>query len=147
MGPLPFMVIMMNIPQPRIVNARFKESNLAYWLHDFKSWNQERFAGEVIEAMKSAYGIEVKFDENLITILTDQMNTYVLASQALNSEPMIENANNGARMANPNQKIRDTSLARVIQIMTVMGLLPSGRPKRSSIPTEIDELLAGPKFA
>jgi P27 family predicted phage terminase small subunit len=97
--------------------------------------------------MKSAYGVEVKFDENLITILTDQMNTYVLAAQALSAEPLIENANNGARMANPNQKIRDTSLARVIQIMTAMGLLPSGRPKRSSTPTEIDELLAGPKFA
>jgi hypothetical protein len=140
------MAMIMNIPQPKLVAARFKESNLAYWLHDFKSWNQDRFAGEVNEAMKSAYGIEVKFDENLITILTDQMNTYVLAAQALSVEALIEDANNGARMANPNQKIRDTSLARVIQIMTAMGLLPSGRPKRSAIPTEIDELLAGPKL-
>ena len=137
----------MKRPKPHIVTDRFKESNLAYWLVDFKSWNSDRFAGEVKEAMKQAYGIEVKFDDNLVTILTDQMNTYVLATQALSVEPLIELANNGARMANPNQKIRDTSLSRIIQIMTTMGLLPSGRPKRSNAPTEIDDILAGPKAA
>jgi phage terminase small subunit len=133
--------------KPHVVDDRFKESNLAYWLTDFSSWSKDRFAGEVREAMVSAYGLEVAFDENLVTILTDQMNTYVLATQTLAVEPLIELANNGARMANPNQKIRDTSLSRIIQIMTTMGLLPSGRPKRSNAPTEIDDILAGPKAA
>jgi hypothetical protein len=125
----------------------FKKTNLAYWLADFESWDMDRFAGEVREAMIAAYGMDHKFDENLISILANQMNTYVLAAQALSIEPVLEDANNGTRMANPNQKVRDTALSRVIQIMTAMGLLPSGRPKKSAAPTEIDAILAGPKSA
>ena len=59
----------------------------------------------------------------------------------------IEYANNGARMANPNQKVRDTALARVMQLLTMLGLVPNGRPKKSNAPTDIDELLEGPKYA
>ena len=97
--------------------------------------------------MVDTYGLEVKFDTHLITMLADQMDTYVKSTKALLSEDLIEYANNGARMANPNQKVRDTSLARIMQLLTMLGLVPNGRPKRSNTPTEIDELLEGPKFA
>ena len=63
------------------------------------------------------------------------------------TEDLVEFAQNGARMANPNQKIRDAALAKIMQLLTMLGLVPNGRPKKSSAPTEIDELLEGPKYA
>jgi phage terminase small subunit len=117
---------------------------LAHWLEDPTTWDREKFSAEVRDAMVDAYGVDVKFDTHLITMLTDQMDTYVKAASALNSEELVEYATNNARMANPNQKIRDSALARVMQLLTMLGLVPNGRPKRSNAPTEIDELLAGP---
>lgn len=128
----------------KITMQRLREANLAHWLEDPTTWDKEKFAAEVNKAMADAYGQEVSFDTHLITMLTDQMDTYVKAASALMTEQLIEMANNGARMANPNQKVRDSALARVMQLLTMLGLVPSGRPKKSGIPTEIDELLAGP---
>jgi phage terminase small subunit len=130
-----------------VVQIRLREANLAKWLENPDTWDKEVFAGEVNQAMISAYGMEVSFDEHLITMLADQMDTYVKATKALLNEELIEYANNGARMANPNQKVRDCSLARVMQLLTMLGLVPNGRPKKSAAPNEIDELLEGPKVA
>ena len=94
-----------------------------------------------------AYGLDVQFDEHIITMLADQMDTYVKAAKNLLTEDLVEFAQNGARMANPNQKIRDAALAKIMQLLTMLGLVPNGRPKKSSAPTEIDELLEGPKYA
>ena len=128
----------------KVTMQKMREANLAHWLEDPTTWDKDKFASEVNAAMVEAYGVDVKFDTHLISMLTDQMDTYVKAASALMTEDLIEYANNGARMANPNQKVRDSALARVMQLLTMLGLVPSGRPKRSNIPTEIDELLAGP---
>ena len=127
-----------------IAMDKLKTANLAHWLEDPTTWDKEKFAKEVGDAMVESYGMEVEFDSHLITMLTDQMDTYVKAASALMTEDLIEMANNGARMSNPNQKVRDSALARIMQLLTMLGLVPSGRPKRSNAPTEIDELLAGP---
>jgi phage terminase small subunit len=125
---------------------RLEGAGVANWLKNPQSWDKESFAIQIRKAMVDAYGLEVEIDEHMITMLTDQMDTYVKAAKALLTEDLIELANNGARMANPNQKVRDGALARIMQLMTMLGLVPSGRPKRSNTPTEIDELLAGPKY-
>ena len=134
-------------PNLTVVEGRFEIAGLAHWLKNPETWNKELFAQEVNKAMIDAYGLEVKFDEHLVTILADQMDTYVKATSNIEKEGLIEFANNGARMANPNQKVRDTSLARVMQILTMLGLVPNGRPKKANAPTELDELLEGPKIA
>lgn len=125
---------------------RLEGAGVANWLKNPQSWDKESFAIQIRKAMVDAYGLEVEIDEHMITMLTDQMDTYVKAAKALLTEDLIELANNGARMANPNQKVRDGALARIMQLMTMLGLVPSGRPKRSNAPTDIDELLAGPKY-
>ena len=125
---------------------RLEGAGVANWLKNPQSWDKETFAIQIRKAMVDAYGLEVEIDEHMITMLTDQMDTYVKAAKALLVEDLIELANNGARMANPNQKVRDGALARIMQLMTMLGLVPSGRPKRSNTPTDIDELLAGPKY-
>jgi phage terminase small subunit len=125
---------------------RLEGAGVANWLKNPQSWDKETFAIQIRKAMVDAYGLEVDIDEHMITMLTDQMDTYVKAAKALLVEDLIELANNGARMANPNQKVRDGALARIMQLMTMLGLVPSGRPKRSNTPTDIDELLAGPKY-
>lgn len=125
---------------------RLEGAGVANWLKNPQSWDKETFAIQIRKAMVDAYGLEVEIDEHMITMLTDQMDTYVKAAKALLVEDLIELANNGARMANPNQKVRDGALARIMQLMTMLGLVPSGRPKRSNAPTDIDELLAGPKY-
>lgn len=131
----------------KIAHLRLVEANLAEWLEKPDTWDRKRFAEQVTKAMVDAYGIEVKFDQHLVSMLTDQMETYVKATKALQSEDLIEYANNGARMPNPNQKVRDTALARVMQLLTMLGLVPNGRPKKSNAPTELEELLEGPKYA
>lgn len=131
----------------KVAFLRLRESGLATWLEQPEAWDKKIFAQEVNQIMVDTYGLEVKFDTHLITMLADQMDTYVKSTKALLTEDLIEYANNGARMANPNQKVRDTSLARIMQLLTMLGLVPNGRPKRSNTPTEIDELLEGPKFA
>lgn len=125
---------------------RLEVAGIADWLKNPESWNKENFAVQIRKAMVDAYGLDVEIDEHLITMLSDQMDTYVKAAKALLVEDLIEFANNGARMANPNQKVRDSALARIMQLMTMLGLVPNGRPKKSNTPTDIDELLAGPKF-
>lgn len=129
-----------------IAFQRLETAGIANWLKNPDSWNKEFFAMQIRKAMVDAYGLDVEIDEHLITMLADQMDTYVKAAKALLVEDLIEFANNGARMANPNQKVRDGALARIMQLMTMLGLVPSGRPKRSHAPTDIDELLAGPKY-
>jgi phage terminase small subunit len=131
----------------KVAFLRLRESGLATWLEQPDAWDKKIFAQEVNQIMVDTYGLEVKFDTHIITMLADQMDTYVKSTKALLTEDLIEYANNGARMANPNQKVRDTSLARIMQLLTMLGLVPNGRPKRSNTPTEIDELLEGPKFA
>lgn len=130
-----------------IVPLRPRKPNLAKWLVDLKLWDKDKFAGEVNEAMFNAYGIQVSFDGHVVSMLADQMDTYVKAANSLLEENLIEYANNGARMQNPNQKIRDAALSRIVQLLTLLGLVPNGRPKRSAAPNELDELLEGPKAA
>ena len=125
---------------------RLEGAGIANWLKNPQSWDKETFAIQIRKAMVDAYGLEVEIDEHMITMLADQMDTYVKAAKALLNEDLIEFANNGARMANPNQKVRDGALARIMQLMTMLGLVPAGRPKRANTPTDIDELLAGPKY-
>ena len=125
---------------------RLEGAGVADWLKNFAAWDKESFAIQIRKAMVDAYGLEVKVDEHIITMLTDQMDTYVKAANKLLVEDLVETANNGARMANPNQKIRDAALAKIMQLMTMLGLVPNGRPKKSSTPTDIDELLAGPQY-
>jgi P27 family predicted phage terminase small subunit len=140
----------MSLPPPKInkdlAHSRLRQAKLAHWLEDPTTWDKEKFAEEVGQAMLDAYGLDVEFDSHMITLLTDQMDTYVKATAALNTEPLVDMATNGTRMPNPNQKIRDNALARCMQLLTMLGLVPSGRPKKSNAPNEIDELLAGPQY-
>lgn len=125
---------------------RLEGAGIANWLKNFEAWDKEAFAIQIRKAMVDAYGLDVEIDEHIITMLADQMDTYVKAANKLLVEDLVEVANNGARMANPNQKIRDAALSKIMQLLTMLGLVPNGRPKKSSAPTDIDELLAGPKF-
>lgn len=125
---------------------RLEGAGIANWLKNLESWDKENFAIQIRKAMVDAYGLDVEIDEHIITMLADQMDTYVKAANRLLVEDLVEVANNGARMANPNQKIRDAALSKIMQLLTMLGLVPNGRPKKSNAPTDIDELLAGPKF-
>lgn len=125
---------------------RLEGAGIANWLKNLESWDKENFAIQIRKAMVDAYGLDVEIDEHIITMLTDQMDTYVKAANRLLVEDLVEVANNGARMANPNQKIRDAALSKIMQLLTMLGLVPNGRPKKSNAPTDIDELLAGPKY-
>lgn len=125
---------------------RLEGAGIANWLKNPESWDKEAFAIQIRKAMLDAYGLDVEIDEHIITMLADQMDTYVKAAHKLLTEDLVEVANNGARMANPNQKIRDAALAKIMQLLTMLGLIPNGRPKKSNSPTDIDELLAGPKY-
>ena len=125
---------------------RLEGAGLAAWLENPKSWDKKAFAIQIRKAMVDAYGVDVEIDEHIITMLADQMDSYVKAAHKLLTEDLVEICHNGARMANPNQKIRDAALSKIMQLLTMLGLVPSGRPKRANTPTDIDELLDGVKY-
>lgn len=128
-----------------VAMERLEEAGLERWLDEPDQWDKKLFAQETRQAMKDAYGVDVKYDKKLVTLLADQFDLYVKATHAIATEGLVEMANNGARMSNPNHKIRDGALARIMQLLTLLGLVPNGRPKKSAAPTDIDDLLEGVK--
>lgn len=125
---------------------QLEDSALERWLDEPDQWDKKKFAQDTRQAMKDAYGADYKYDKKLVSLLSDQFDLYVKATHAVAKEGLVEMANNGARMSNPNHKVRDGALARIMQLMVHLGLVPNGRPKKSAAPTDIDDLLEGVKI-
>lgn len=125
---------------------RLSNSPLASWFTDPESFSPENFAEDIRVSIAQIHGKDAVVDEHLVGMLTDQMVCYVQASAALKTEPLVEKAINGSRMINPNYKLRDSCLTRILQLITMSGLAPAGRPKKTEQLNAIENLLEGPKF-
>lgn len=126
--------------------TKLGNSPLASWFAKPEEFDPEEFAEVVRESMLQVHGPDVVIDEHLIAMLADQMASYMVATAALKVEPLVEKAINGTRMVNPNYRLRDSCLTRILQLITMAGLAPNGRPKKAKESTEIDNLLAGPTY-
>jgi P27 family predicted phage terminase small subunit len=129
----------------RIAHSRAESAGYGSWLNDPSCFDRNRFVQETKDAMIAAYGHDIQYDEHLISKLADQMEVYVACIPDIRERGIICHALNGIEMVNPSIKAKDAALGRILQILTTLGLCPSGRPKKVSTPTAIDELLAGPK--
>lgn len=133
-------------PPSQVGLSRLGNSALASWFKDPDNFDPEEFAEVVRESMYQVNGPDAVIDEHLIAMMADQMQSYMVATSALRTEPLVERAVNGTRMVNPNYRLRDSCLTRLLQLITMAGLAPNGRPKKAKEPTEIDTLLAGPTY-
>lgn len=126
--------------------ARLGNSAMADWFRDPTGFDPDIFAEDIRKSIAQVNGQEAKIDEHLVAMLTDQMSCYVQATMSLKTEPLIEHAVNGTRMINPNYRLRDSCLTRILQLITMAGLAPAGRPKKTEQANAIGNLLEGPKF-
>jgi hypothetical protein len=125
---------------------RLGNSALADWFRDPDGFEPEAFAEQIRHSIYQIHGEGAVVDEHLVAMLTDQMSTYCIATGALKVEPLVEAAINGTRMINPNYRLRDSCLTRILQLITMAGLAPNGRPKKTETASAMNDLLAGPKF-
>ncbi len=131
----------------RVVRSRAVNAGFGSWLNDPSCFDRNVFIRETKDAMIAAFGQDHSYDEHLVSALADQLEIYVQCIPDIRERGIICHALNGIEMVNPSIKAKDAALARFLQILTALGLIPSGRPKKSATPTAIDELLAGPKVA
>lgn len=125
---------------------RLSGSPLSNWFKDPEGFKPEDFAEDIRISIAQINGKDAVVDEHLIAMMTDQMTCYVQATAALRTEPLVEKAINGTRMINPNYKLRDSCLTRILQLITMAGLTPAGRAKKHEKIDSISNLLEGPKF-
>ena len=133
-------------PPTELGLKRLNSSPLSTWFTDPESFNPDHFAEDIRISIAQIHGNNAIVDEHLICMLTDQMTCYVQATASLRTEPLVEKAINGTRMINPNYKLRDSALTRILQLITMAGLTPAGRAKKHEKDSSIGSLLEGPKF-
>lgn len=133
-------------PPTELGLKRLGNSPLSTWFTDPEGFKPEDFAEDIRISIAQIHGINAIVDEHMICMLTDQMTCYVQATASLRKEPLVEKAINGTRMINPNYKLRDSALTRILQLITMAGLTPAGRAKKHEKDTPIGSLLEGPKF-
>lgn len=125
---------------------RLSSSPLSNWFQNPEGFEPETFAEDIRRSIAQINGNNAIVDEHLIGMMTDQMTCYVQTTMALRTEPLVEKAINGTRMINPNYKLRDSCLTRILQLITMAGLTPAGRAKKHEKESSIGSLLEGPKF-
>jgi phage terminase small subunit len=119
---------------------------MSTWFEDPENFNPAHFAEDIRNSIVQIHGKDAIIDEHMVCMMTDQMTCYVQATVALRTEPLVEKAINGTRMINPNYKLRDSALTRILQLITMAGLAPATRAKKSEKESSIGSLLEGPKF-
>lgn len=133
-------------PPTELGLKRLGSSRMSTWFEDPENFNPDHFAEDIRNSIIQVHGKDAIVDEHLVCMLTDQMTCYVQATASLRTEPLVEKAINGTRMINPNYKLRDSALTRILQLITMAGLTPAGRAKKHEKESSIGSLLEGPKF-
>jgi P27 family predicted phage terminase small subunit len=131
-----------------IPDAIKKRIPKAEWLDDPESWNKDKFIDETADFLHQVYGIGSDQDKHTLSILAEQMDTYVKCSIGLQKTGIVTKFNNGGNIgASPFLVVRNKTTTLIIQLMNELGLTPRGRLSLSKA-TEDDDVskfLRGPK--
>ena len=135
----------MGIPLPENVKNRIPESE---WMDNPDAWNKKRFYNETSEFLYSVYGIGSDQERHALTMLTDQIDTYVDCNRHIMAEGLVTYYNDGKTTGpSPYVAIRKEALKLIIAMMNELGLTPKGRLGKTNITsnTTIGKLMLGPQ--
>lgn len=120
----------------------------ADWLDNPNAWDKRRFINETADFLFSTYGIGNDQDKHTITMLADQMDTYIQCNKAISEQGIVAEYNGGKTLGpNPYVPIRDKTLAKIILLMNELGLTPRSRLNSGKVQenTNVAKFLRGPK--
>ena len=111
------------------------------YIREPESWDATAFETQIRSEVESSTGALTASDETLVGMLVMTMQSLIDAQTIIQTQGMIEYYNSGPTTS-PYYKIRTECLDKAIKILAELGLVARGRPKKTSVPTEIDELFA-----
>lgn len=135
----------MGIPLPSNVRERIPESE---WMDNPEAWDKKRFYKETSEFLYNVYGIGSDQERHTLTMLADQIDTYVDCNRHIAVEGLVTHYNDGKTTGpSPYVSIRKESLKLIIALMNELGLTPKGRLGKTNITsnTTIGKLMLGPQ--
>ena len=130
---------------PESVKRRIPESE---WMDNPEAWSKKRFYDETSEYLYDVYGIGSDQERHVLTMLTDQIDTYVDCNRHIAVEGLVTTFNDGKTIGpSPYVSIRKEALKQIILLMNELGLTPKSRlAKTNTAPTSIiGKLMLGPQ--
>jgi hypothetical protein len=106
-----------------------------------ETWDSLVFETQIRNEVENSTGALTASDELLVGVLIITMETLIEAQKGIDGAGHLHYYNAGPA-ASPWYKIRTESLDKAVKILAELGLVARGRPKKTSAPTEIDELFA-----
>ena len=131
---------------PESVKRRIPESE---WMDNPEAWSKKRFYDETSEYLYDVYGIGSDQERHVLTMLTDQIDTYVDCNRHIAIEGLVTTFNDGKTIGpSPYVSIRKEALKQIILLMNELGLTPKSRlAKTSAVPNSIiGKLMLGPQI-
>ncbi len=100
----------------------------AEWAKNPASFSKQRFVDETAQYLFDIYGIGTDQDRHTLTMLADQMQTYIDARSEQDKQPLVVEINNGKTLcANPYIGIANKAMENCIKLMNELGLTPKSR--------------------
>jgi len=109
------------------------------YIRDPETWDATAFETQIRSEVEGSTGALTASDETLVGMLVMTMQSLIDAERVIQAQGMIEHYNSGPATS-PYYKIRTECLDKAIKILAELALVARGRPKKTSTPTEIDEL-------
>ena len=120
----------------------------ADWLDNPSSWDRNKFIAETADYLYEVYGIGSDQDKHTLSMLADQIETYVHCIEGIKETGLVVEFNGGANMgASPYLSVKNKAATLIIQLMNELGLTPRGRlsATKSTTKSDVAKFLLGPK--
>lgn len=115
--------------------------NIIHYIRNPEDWDEKIFETKIRSEIEASTGALTASDETLLGMLVMTMDSLIKSEQTIKAMGHIEHYNSGPATS-PYYKIRVESLDKAIKILAELGLVARGRPKKTSVPSAIDELFA-----
>jgi len=134
---------------PAVVPASIKKRiPEAEWLENPSAWNRKTFIAETSDYLYAVYGIGSEQDKHTLSMLADQIETYVTCMEGIKETGLVVEYNDGKTTgASPYLTIKNKATTLIIQLMNELGLTPRGRLSlsKSNEGDDVAKFLLGPK--
>ena len=120
----------------------------AEWLDNPDAWNKQTFIAETSDYLYEVYGIGSDQDKHTLSMLADQIETYIDCMKGLKETGLIMDFNNNKTVGmSPYVSIKHKAATLIIQLMNELGLTPRGRlsVKKPDDDSSISKFLRGAK--
>ena len=120
----------------------------AEWLDNPSAWNKQTFIAEASNYLYEVYGIGSEQDKHTLSMLADQIETYVNCIAGIAETGLVVDLYEGKSIgASPYVGIKNKAATLIIQLMNELGLTPRGRlsVKKPDDSSSISKFLRGAK--